>query len=256
MPFWKFVSVVLPPIFLLGCATIQNDNVGAPLNKPSGDGKESLTISANFVENLSSEYFGYFDFTIENSSEKWIVVKVKSVEFDSLGSNENVRFPTWQEQLNWQAAMRQRIQIEEYNKALALGAIAGAGLGLAAASDNDVVRSIGAAATIASAGTMVGKGMGRNLDSLQLAKAVQENNLLLDSSVVLPGLFVKKWLLVNTKNHEKTGYLTAMTLAYSENGLDKAVRIQFRKKNTIKKSKWQSKIQESSSPTVSSTFTH
>jgi hypothetical protein len=240
----KIIPVWMIALFFVGCATVGNEHVGVPVTKPGEEGKESLKFSASLIEDLSSEYFGYLDFTIENNSEKWIVVKVTGVKFDSLASSENIRFPNSEEYLNWQAAMKQTIQISEYNKSIAMGVVAGAGLGLAALSDNNAVRGLGAAAAIGSAGYMAGHGINQIRDSLQMAKSIQANNLLVDSALVLPGLFTKKWLLVNTMNHDKIGYLTEMTLTYTESGKEKAVKIRFREIFTVKMSKWQSEQHE------------
>lgn len=238
----KIASVWVIALFFAGCATVGNEHVGVPVNKPGEAGRESLTFSASLIEDLSSEYFGYLDFTIENNSEKWIVVKVTGIRFDSLASSENIRFPNAEEYLNWQAAMGQKIRIEEYNKSIAMGVVAGAGLGLAALSDNNTVRGLGAATAVASAGYMAGHGINQVRDSLQLAKAIQANNLLVDSALVLPGLFTKKWLLVNTMNHDKIGFLTEMTLNYTESGKEKAVKIKFREVHTVGTAKWQSEL--------------
>jgi hypothetical protein len=112
-----------------------------------------------------SKYFGYFDFTIENQSEHWDVVKVESVRFDGVEDPSAIRFPKGDTLERWQSCMAKLLQIEDYNNELALGTVAGIGLIAAATSENRAVSDLGAAAAIGSAAYAVGSAMGKERDS-------------------------------------------------------------------------------------------
>lgn len=234
---------LLISLLLSACASIQRENVGKVISN-AGDSSKAISpivISASLIDELSSEYFGYFDFTIENSSEKWLTVKFLDVEFGNGSQGENIKFMTGEPLENWKTAMATINQLNRFNKATTAALIGGVGLGLAATSSNQTLQSIGGAAVAGSAAYLVGQEVGANLDFIKRAKMAQTNNLLQDSTLVLPGLFVKKWLLVNSGKHDQIGYLSKMAIRYTINGSEEKIEIEFRKPNSPFHSNWQAK---------------
>jgi hypothetical protein len=235
----KILAVVFASIFYCGCASIRNENVAVPVESGSGTTSKDILISAKLVEELSSQYFGYFDFTIENQSENWHVVQIDSVIFPDAKENTAIRFPSGDTLVQWQKCMARIIAIDEYNKGIALGTIAGIGLIAAASSRNETVSNLGASTALGTIAYASASEIKKEKDSLERASNREPNHLLNGSSLVLPGLFEKKWLLVNTSDHKKLGYLERMRIKYKLNGQDQEVELKFRNKDSSFGSKWQ-----------------
>ncbi len=125
---------ILSAFLIAGCASVRKPNMGAPIEGAEG-GPSDLVFSASMVRDLSSRYFGYFDFSIENPSERWIRVRVDGIRFDSLGGTPDISFPGREGHANWQEAMRQSQRISDYNQALALGLVTVAGMAVAITGD-------------------------------------------------------------------------------------------------------------------------
>lgn len=243
MKAWVFFGLALA-VSNLQAASIQKDTRAVPAD-PNDKNPMDIVVSATLNSDLSSEYFGYFDFTLENKSDKWLTVSRIKISFPDSFQNYNIRFVTGKEFLLWQSAMKKIIAINQQNKETALATIAALGYGLAAFSGNRTLSTIGGAAALGAAGTYGASQYNQRIDSLENAKMFPENHLLGDSLVIPPGLFVDRWLLVNSQNHDQMEYVTSMKIELeSTDGRVRNLLMKFRPTRSSSTPKWQRTIFE------------
>ncbi|MCD6025221.1 MAG: hypothetical protein K0Q91_2137, partial [Fibrobacteria bacterium] len=83
---YLLLSILLLPAFS-GGASIRKAKVA------KGDGLSSVVVSGEINADLSSEYFGYFDITLENKSDRWLTLSKIKVSFPD-SQSANIRFVT------------------------------------------------------------------------------------------------------------------------------------------------------------------
>jgi hypothetical protein len=250
-PFFQGHVVKFHPALLLAvvifvgglqAASIQKDNVGVPVDPKDKVSKE-VVVSATLNSDLSSEYFGYFDVTLENKSDKWLTISKVRVTFQDSFQNENIRFVTGPQFGLWQSAMKKIIAIDQQNKETALATVAALGYGLAALSGNKTLQAVGTTATVGAVGAYGISQYNRRIDSLENTKMFPENHLLGDSIRIPPGLFVDRWLLVNSRSHDQMAYVTTLNIEMeSTDGALRKLVLTFRPKKSTGYPKWQRTI--------------
>jgi|GEM_PF-6600212 len=248
--FGLFASLL--PGFLASCASISYQHVGVPVKDGRPDslfarGDESrsspLKITMEMDEDLSSEYFGFFFFTLENKSDHWLVLKDIRYHFPLPAQDSNTQSISGAPFAQWYESMAKSLEIRGYKRDLALVGIAGVGYGLAALSKNKTAQIAGAAVGTAALATSVHDAVETNLDALQNPSLMDNQSLLADSILVPPGLFVKRWLLLNSTHHKVCGYISDLHLAYSstDGGRD-TVQFHFRDFEKGLDSPWQKQL--------------
>jgi hypothetical protein len=197
---YLLLSILLLPAFS-GGASIRKAKVA------KGDGLSSVVVSGEINADLSSEYFGYFDITLENKSDRWLTLSKIKVSFPD-SQSANIRFVTGNDFVQWRDVMAKSIALDEANKKTAMAVVGALGYGLATLSGNRGLQTVGAAAAAGAAGAYAAQGFGNWQDSLERAKMFPENHLMGDTVRLLPGLYADRWLLLNSRNHAKMGYVT------------------------------------------------
>lgn len=230
-----------------GCASTGKANLGKPIDPEThaenGTFKPGVAISCELSDALSSEYFGYLDFNIANPSGEWKIVTDVKIRFADPGLDSAVSVVLGRNLEAWYQAQSKAIDISQHNQDVALGLLGGAGLGIAAFSRNEGLGFAGAAAAAGAASALAIRGVGRTLDSLQMAKLIPRNHLLADTIAVPPGLFADRWLLLNSTNQDSLGYITDILIDYKVNGgKAETQRIRFRKEGSVASNKWQHAI--------------
>jgi hypothetical protein len=199
--------------------TLPSDKNFASLNldEPSS----GLVISGAVDSDRSTNYFGAMNFVFENKSDRWIILKDVKISFPTLEQNENISIPIGDQFSAWAQGMQ---NLDDYNnkKALVLSSILGAVL--AVKGDAPVAKSVGAFTT------------GYSLVSLAQAKNYNEilselppYHLLKGDIAIPPGLFMKRWILFNSKKHKSTGLVHTLILDFKDqDGQPQKYFLQFR----------------------------
>ncbi len=220
---------------IAGCATVHSGEYAIEV-KDNGDLKKEektglgMIISGKEVEYLSSMYFGFIDLTFENKSQNWIRIKKIKVDLGKAEVNSNVKFTSGRDIIHWDNATRKRNAIREHNERVVLGSIAALGYGLAL-TDNQKLNMMGSAAGLGAIASLAVSEYNKNLDKIQNAKIFPESHLLAEEFIIPPGLFVKKWILLNTSNHKKIGFIRGFYLEYeTDSGKNEKVQLVFREK--------------------------
>jgi hypothetical protein len=191
----------------LACATVQDRYVATPLDERGApavrhEAVSSLVISGEELTSYGSEYFGMLQLTFENPTDDWVRIEKLTLDFGDDARNRIVSLPHGPEINAWLGATLQRNVIRDTNEALALGALLAIGTTVAsigAASGQSAVASAGGAVAL---GTAAGLTVDAVLDQVQVAEDVKpypDSHLLALPLAIPPGLFSKRWVLVNTR---------------------------------------------------------
>ncbi len=205
-----------------GCATIASGPYGAHLDaagKPSAEAEKAakLKISASEVTAMSSRYFAEIEFTLENPTAQWVRVEKVALDFGGEKANQSVSFP-WGAQLeNWAEATHYRNLVRQINDAMALELI-GAGaavLSMSAAHGHGggSARVAGGLATMAVVAGIAG-GVAASTEAGSVAASFGGQHLFAVPLEVPPGLFVKRYVVVNTPDDANQPCLANVVLAY------------------------------------------
>ncbi len=176
---------------------------------------QPIEIKSKVINDLSSEYFGYFDLEIINNTDKWMVLKNIRISFHEPIQERHIKAVSGGEFVHWQNVMRKRIAKQELNKNTSLAVIGALGYGLAMASGNSTVQNIGKAAAVGATATYTASVYSNIRDTIHQTKRFPENHLLADSIVVLPGLSEGRWLLLNSTHHDSIKRVSGFTIHYT-----------------------------------------
>jgi len=213
-------------LFLLlgaaGCAEIASGPQGTSvdaLGRPSLEAAKAvpLKVSAGEIWSMSSRYFGEIEFTFENPSGKWIRVEQVALDFGSVQNNQAVYFP-WGTQLkSWADATSQRNAIKNANDAtaLALIGVGGALVSVAAPRGAGGLRVLGGMASLGAVMTMLAANVEAEAGAADSAPHFGGDHLFAGPFDVPPGLFVKRWLVINTPDQPALKCLTSVTMTYA-----------------------------------------
>ena len=205
-----------------GCAGIASgaygtnlDNSGRPVSVASTP--PGLKISAGEIDSMSSTYFGEIEFTFENPTPHWIRIEQVQLDFGGERNNKDVYVP-WGNQLeNWLESTRQRNLIREANTqtALTLLAMGGGIVSAGAFHGSGGARVAGGLVALTATAALVGKEMQDRKEAAENVPVFAQSHLLGGAIDVPPGLFVKRWIVLNTPADPYLHCLTSVTMSYS-----------------------------------------
>ena len=203
------------------CAQIASGPQGTSvdtLGRPSVEAAKAapLKVSAGEISTMSSRYFGELEFTFENPGGKWIRVEQVVLDFGSEQNNQAVYFP-WGAQLkSWADATSQRNAIKDANAATALALIGvGGALVSATAPRGAGLRKLGGMASLAAVMTMLAANVEAQTDAADSKPRFGGDHLFAGPFDVPPGLFVKRWLVINTPDQPALKCLASVILTYT-----------------------------------------
>jgi hypothetical protein len=190
---------------LSGCATIQNSQYAS---FKDGDGHvhsfeeqtiKGLSVSYERDNDLSDENFDVVQFTFENQSKEWIRLKDVSLDMGSPEENKQVFVPNGNDLKAWAEAAQQRKAIEDHNEQVFLAAIAGTAVIAGATSHNASGQIAGLGVAGAALSIDAIQQTHRELKDLNYAPQFPDTHLLSGEIAIPPGLFQKRWIVLNTK---------------------------------------------------------
>lgn len=215
------IAMLCPFIAQTGCAHVASGEYGISLDargeaSPAEDQAAKLRISAGEKTRMSSPYFGQLEFTFENPTGEWITVERVSLDFGSEKNNQSVLFPWGARLENWTAATVQRNAVRDINNALALEllAVGGSVAGSAAGRHAPAARAAGGFATLAAMTALTATRAEARADAAENVPFFEGSHLFNVPFDVPPGLFVKRWLVVNTPADPTLGCLTNVVMTY------------------------------------------
>lgn len=194
-------------ILLTGCASIHK-NIDAIAEQK----KTELNISAEINNDLSSEYFGMVEFTLENTTGRWLEIESISVDVGDERLRKSTKFTSGNELKAWSKAIKSRNEVRQYNKAVAYSAILGLAAGASAFSDNRTIKNSADSTLALTLGSLTIDQMLTKKDQVEMNRLFPEDHLLAGGQLVPPELFIQSWLLINTTNAKRNELLTGLKL--------------------------------------------
>ena len=232
----KFLVGTLFLTILFGCASIHTGKYATQVEK-QGDKVEQkgkitklgLIISGRERKELSSRYFGLLDFTFENCTQNWIRIKRIDISFGNDVIDENISITSGDDIIYWQRAIKYRNIIDDQNTKALFGAIAVLGMGFAIAGDSQELRTLGAATGLGAITSLSVHQYNKNMADIESAEIFPASHILAEGFNIPPGLFTKKWILLNSKNHKKIGFIKYIFIKYTlDNGKSEKIKLNFR----------------------------
>lgn len=194
-------------ILVTGCASIHK-NIDAIAEQK----KTKLNISAEINNDLSSEYFGMVEFTLENTTGRWLEIDSISVDVGDERLRKSTKFTSGNELKAWSKAIKSRNEVRQYNKAVAYSAILGLAAGASAFSDNRTIKNAADSTLALTLGSLTIDQMLTQKDRVEMNRLFPEDHLLAGGQLVPPELFIQSWLLINTTNAKRNELLTNLKL--------------------------------------------
>ena len=214
----RFALMMLATTLASACATVANTHTARPI---SADGATSgnpnasgMTVSGEELEEVSSPHFGVIAVTFENPTSGWVQIDDVQLDFGSDAKNQNVFIP-WGEQItSWELATSQRIAIRRVNTENVLGMLAIGGAVAAGLGRRSAVGAVGGLVALGSMGALWAQAVNNNTTAAMLPPA----HLLATPFSVPPGLFAKKWVLLNSVSTSAGGCIGSVKIDYTVNG--------------------------------------
>jgi hypothetical protein len=202
------------------CVPLASERPAVPIDDrghgSSGEKTRSgLRISGEELTSFSSRYFGALELTFENTSATWLHVQRVFLDFGGARNNDGVLIPYGQDIQAWHDATVHRNAIRDINQQLVLGAVALTGTVVAGSTDNPTARSVGGLAALGALGALAVGDVQSTVEHVERVGMFPRNHLLAGPFGVPPGLAVKKWILLNTKDSSGDPCIHRMVVSYT-----------------------------------------
>lgn len=202
-----------------------------------------LKISGKIDKDYSSEYFGFIDLCFENKSDNWVDIKEVNVYFRKDAVNSNVRFSSGRDLAHWKKSMDEIIEREQHQKRVVLGTLTAFSYGVNQLSSNDNVKAVSGVSTIGLGSSIAVSEFRKKRKDIERSKIFPENHLLSDQFIIPPGLHSKKFVLLNSYNHDEIPLVQSlyMELVHSD-GTVETYKLRFRELTSNSNPRWQQSI--------------
>ena len=200
------ILVGLLVLFGTGCATVHTGH------KIEHGG---LTVSATFNDKMSSDHFELLELTFENRSNEWITLKQPSLDFGD-AMNSAIVIPGGPKIMLWAEAATNAENLREYNRQLMWGTAAVAGaVAAGVSSQNDALRAAGLGTMAAGLTVLTVKSIEKERDKVMRAGLFPSSHLYAGDFEVPPGLFLRRWVLLQAKKSDSLAAIRTVNLKYT-----------------------------------------
>lgn len=232
-------------LFAGGCATVATGKYGSALDAQGhvlagGTTPLGLRVSSQEVREQSSANFGLVAITFENPTAHWVRLRSMLVRFATAAQNQAVLIPWGEDIATWQRAAGLREEIRRTNTRLVLAGVAlGAGA-VAGFARSDAVALTGGAIAAGALTALAVDDAEEGLSRLQRPAPFPETHVMAVPFAVPPGLFSRRWLLLNAPDSAGVGCITALLLEY-ETDAGERERVWLRFRSMENRSEWQAR---------------
>jgi hypothetical protein len=217
------------------CASVQSRYIATPLDAAgfrtgASTTASGLVVSGEELRPYSSRHFGLVEVTFENWTNEWVHIHRLALDFGGAEENEGVLLPVGADLEAWHQATVQRNDIRDTNAATALGALLALGVLVAVVGDAGGRRGVAAAGhavTLGAATASVVRDHDARVERAESPRLLPESHLLAVPFAIPPGLFAKKWVLLNTRD-VATPCITSMLIDYDVEAGNERVLLPFR----------------------------
>lgn len=241
----KFI-LFLSAIFVFNsCASYHKSEIGFVSVNGSkfSEDRNGLIVSASLNEYFSSEYFGLIDFVFENKTGEWLNLHDISISLNNDKLDSTVKVTMGNELDVWLESTIDKKRIDEENKAMLRAGLGVLAYSMMDASKNNTVKTTGAVLLTGLMTSMVISGV-KNREKFSTTVDLPAKHLFAGNILIPPGLFVKRWIVLNTNNSTTKVFITKMNLNMkddSNNSYD--INVEFRRMEDGPQV-WQSEIFE------------
>lgn len=186
-------------VVLHGCASVHSGRYAEQV----GEEDQSLVVSAKLNSMMSGDYFGMLEFTFENRSEEWVHIKEVRIEPEMSKGQEYVTVLAGEKLNQWYNSTMARNAISQHNAAIGAGLLMGVGAVAAGRGNNSTTQVAGKVLATAALGSLTLQSLNKTLDRIEGAQIFPHSHIYHGETYVPPGLFVRKWLVLNTRQHDK-----------------------------------------------------
>jgi hypothetical protein len=228
---------------LFGCASVPGSEPAVPIDaqgKPVSaiTASAGLRVSGEELAELASRYFGVLEITLENPTADWIHIGRVTLDFGDSAKNAAISVPAGANLQAFLTATELRNAVRQTNRetALAIAALGGALVG-AASSERALAAAGDAVALTSFAALAVDARIGDVKAAEQVAR-LPESHLLAGPVAIPPGLFVKRWIVLQTQATSSSTCVASVTLGLERPGAARErVLLTFKRAN--EKTEWQ-----------------
>ena len=229
----------------MGCASVGSEYAASPVDAQgrvtSARSTDSgLVISGVELRHYASNYFGLVENTFENATPEWVHMSQLSLDFGDAARNEAVLVPSGADLESWYLSTLQRNDIRATNHGTALDALFAVGQVVALAgaiTGKREIAAVGGAVAAGSATAALVDRQNRRVQSAEGVPLVPQSHLLAIPFAVPPGLFSKKWILLQTRSLTSP-CISSLFIDYDvQEGGHERVLVKFR--SDVDRSEWQ-----------------
>lgn len=241
----SLLSFVLFSIITTGCASIHHGKIATEVgsNTPL-DGDVDLAISASERTSYSSDYFGVVDFTFQNNTNEWINVDRINLDFADDVLNKEVGIVIASDLSLWSEGISNLKAVQDHNRRLLIGTIAGIAGGIAEISNSKGTQQLGTSVFLAGTTALAIDAYQGHMDKIQKSKLLPADHILSGPLRIPPGLFLRRWIVLYTKNPDLIPNMHQFHLKLRKDKKQtKNYQVAFRSEKTSSwSSNWQTKI--------------
>jgi hypothetical protein len=194
--------------WLMGCASIGSKYTASPVDAQgrvtaARSTESGLVISGEELRMYASNYFGLIEITFENPTANWVHVSRLTLDFGDAARNSAVLTPSAADLDAWYLSTVQRNDIRATNHATALGALFAVGQVVAiagAVSGKRGVTAAGGVVALGAATAALAEGQEARVQEAESVHVLPQSHLLALPFAIPPGLFTKKWILLQTRS--------------------------------------------------------
>jgi hypothetical protein len=202
-----------------GCASVQNSEAAVPIDAqgnlaPATTMGSGLRISGEELRPLASTYFGVLEVTFENPTAEWVRVDRVTLDFGSAAKNSAIVIPAGNHLEAFVASTEQRNAIRSLNRQTAFALTALGGTLVAGISPESGPATAGGTVAVGSLSALAVDTHVQSVEKTEHVARLPESHLLAGAFTVPPGLFVKRWIVLQTKQAAPTECIGSVTLAY------------------------------------------
>lgn len=231
---WRMGGVVALLGLATGCVSVANSQGAVPLDDqgravPSATTPAGLRVSGEELTDLASPHFEVIEVTLENPTERWIRVRAVKLDFESPQKNAMVSYPAGSELASLLQATQQRNAIEGTNRRAALALVALGGAAVTVAGPTPSAEVAGAVVTAGALGALAATDANDQFQQVERVQQVPKMHLFAGPIDVPPGLFAKRWVVLEAKDKAGSPCLDSVRIDYAiESGAPESVRLKFR----------------------------
>jgi hypothetical protein len=179
--------------WLMGCASIGSKYTASPVDAQgrvtaARSTESGLVISGEELRMYASNYFGLIEITFENPTANWLHVSRLTLDFGDAARNAAVLTPSAADLDAWYLSTVQRNDIRATNHATALGALFAVG------------QVVAIAVALGAATAALAEGQEARVQEAESVHVLPQSHLLALPFAIPPGLFTKKWILLQTRS--------------------------------------------------------